>query len=253
MGTPTGSVIGECKQPNPILALLRVLLWVALVAGSLVYFVLTTSLYEAPHPPPIWWRILPAVAFAGGLIAFIIDFSKIFGGKAIEVRSDGLIFKKRNGGVASSVLYTEIESSLLVPQKSATCGGGAYTGTGSALRLNQWANQWVTEMAREQTMTGVSTDRDSNLRLPIEVSICAYRREVFRLDNSYRDKAGCCKATAHAMSDALLQGVLQTIESGKPVPLANEYGSTDKLTVSRDGVQGPSEPLMPWASGSCGT
>ncbi|HLY26327.1 MAG TPA: hypothetical protein VKQ72_08305, partial [Aggregatilineales bacterium] len=61
MGMPTGSVIGEWKQPNPNLALVRVLLWVALVAGSVFYFVATASLYEVPHPPPIWWRILPTV------------------------------------------------------------------------------------------------------------------------------------------------------------------------------------------------
>src|SRR5258708_35735866 len=100
-------------------------------------------------------------------------------------------------------------------------------------------------MAREQTMTGVSPERDGNLRLPFSASIRANDAELFRIDNNFRDKVGCFKAIAHAMSDALLPGVLQTIENGKPVPLANEYGSTDKLTVSRDALQGPSESLMP--------
>src|SRR5258708_22519574 len=103
-------------------------------------------------------------------------------------------------------------------------------------------------MAREQTMTGVSPERDGNLRLPFSASIRANDAELFRIDNSYRDKVGCFKAIAHAMSDALLPGVLQTIEGGKPVPLANMYGSTDKLTVSLDGLQRPSEPFMPWGN-----
>src|SRR5258708_7940932 len=244
MGIPAGSIIGEWKEPNPRLALLGVLLWIVFIAAGAWGMAVTSVASKRTSPLTVI-----ALAVTGiGIIGIIVDFRKVFGGKAIQVRSDGLIFKKRNGGVASAVLYTEIESCLLVPQKSATRGGGAYTGTGSARRVNQWANQWVTEMARDQTMTGVMTDRERNLRLPIEASICANGREVFRINNSYRDKAGCFKAIAQAMSDALLPGVLQTIESGKAVPLGNEYGSTDKLSVSREGLQGPSEPLMPWGS-----
>src|SRR5258708_35123321 len=103
-------------------------------------------------------------------------------------------------------------------------------------------------MAREQTMTGVSPERDGNLRLPFSASIRANDAELFRIDNSFRDKVGCFKAIAQAMSDAMLPGVLQTIENGKPVLLANEYGSTDKLTVSRDGLQWSSESLMTWGT-----
>ncbi len=237
MGIPTGNIIGEWKQPNPILALLRVLLWIVFIAAG-GWGMAVTSVASKPTSP----LTVIALAVTGiGIIGIIVDFRKVFGGKAVQVRSDGLIFKKRNGGVASAVLYTEIESCLLVPQKSATYGGGY----NQSARL---VNNYVAEMAREQTMTGVSTDREGNLRLPFAAAIRANDAELFRIDNSFRDKVGCFKAIAHAMSDALLPGVLQTIESGKPVPLANEYGSTDKLTVSRDGLQGSSESLMPWGN-----
>lgn len=241
MGTPTGSVIGEWKQPSPILALIRVLLWIVVITVSIVALGSMASLFETPHPPPPIW-IIPVVTFVAGIVAFVVDVKKIFGGKAIEVRTDGVVLKKRNGEVAKAVLWTDIESCLLIPQK---------IGRANSRNLAQIAvNQWIEQEGRKQMMTGVGTDRESNLRGPISAAIWANGTELFRIDNSYRDKAGCFKAIASAMNDALLPGVLQSIEAGKLLPV-NMLGklllpTTDMLTVSHEGLVRPSASPLPW-------
>src|SRR5258708_20639775 len=156
MGIPAGSIIGEWKEPNPRLALLGVLLWIVFIAAGAWGMAVTSVASKRTSP----LTVIDLAVTGIGIMGIIVDFRKVFGGKAVQVRSDGLIFKKRNGGVASAVLYTEIESCLLVPQKSATYGGGY----NQSARL---VNNYVAEMAREQTMTGVSTDRHGTLRLPL--------------------------------------------------------------------------------------
>src|SRR5258708_23895716 len=99
MGIPAGSIIGEWKEPNPILALLRVLLWIVFLAAG-GWGLAGTSVASKPTSP---LTVIALAVTAIGIIGIIVDFRKVFGGKAVQVRTDWLIYTQTNRSAASTV------------------------------------------------------------------------------------------------------------------------------------------------------
>lgn len=227
MGTPIGGNIGEWRQPSAGAARLRLLLWIALFLGAGSVFITMATSSQADGENAV--NPVVIAAFAVMVIAVILafyDLRRSFGGRSIEVRTDGLVLKKPNGSAIRSLIWADMQSSLIVPRVSARYTGGGVTG------------HIVSSIAESMTASGIQTRRERDLRF-LDVAIVADGREAVRIDSAYRDRVGCMKAIAQAMNTALLPGLTRAVEGGTP----QQFGT---LTVSRDGLQTDKGDSLRW-------
>ena len=225
MGTSTGSTIGVWKQPSPQAARLRLVLWMALFLGAgAVVVIVGSKPSTAAQPGPDVEVVIAFFALMGAGIAFVLDVIKSFGGKAIEVRAEGILLKNPRGEMLSAIEWRHIQSCLMVPRKSASGYSSGHLA--------------VTALALAQTEAGVPTFREGDLRV-LDALIRTNDQDAIRIDATYRDRIVCMKTVAQTMNAVMLPDLIQRLENGESLQFS-------ALTISRDGLHSEHKTLLPW-------